>query len=168
MTANVPDSVARAFDAHDAVQTTSDGYAITSIVFDTSVTASPGPGQEQTYTVTVFVPTLDAATAEPVGEAVTAGWRETFERRLADAPKATRSMVELRDFAVESIDDGELQVTYSFTWADEKRATEIAKTFVEYVEGTYVEGIVPGYEYEPPVSDLLASASQSGTDGPPL
>ena len=168
MTANVPDGVARAFEAHDAVLTTSTGYEITSTVFDSVVTAREGPEGKHTYTVTVFVPTIDAATVDAVGEAVSDGWLETFERRLADAPKATRSQVELRDFDVETMDDEELQVTYSFTWTDEKRATEIAKTFVEYVEGTYVEGLVPGYEYVPPVSELLANASQSGTDGTPL
>ncbi|MEF8975818.1 MAG: DUF5813 family protein, partial [Halapricum sp.] len=37
--------------------------------------------------------------------------------------------------------------------------------FVEYVEGTYVEGAVPGYDYEPPVADLLNQAQSGGSQG---
>lgn len=168
MTSSIPSAARNAFESHEAFEYGSRGFEVSTTVFDSVVTAREGPEGKHTYTVTVFVPTIDAATVDAVGEAVSDGWLETFERRLADAPKATRSQVELRDFDVETMDDEELQVTYSFTWTDEKRATEIAKTFVEYVEGTYVEGIVPGYEYVPPVSELLANASQSGTDGTPL
>ena len=65
--------------------------------------------------------------------------------------------------------DGEdVFVTYGFEWADPDRAAGIAKTFVEYVEGTYVEGVVPGYEYQSPVADLLERASQGEGGGTPL
>lgn len=164
MTAEVPEEARDAFEAHEAIERTAQGYAVDSTVFDGFVTASAGPDWKHTYTVTVTVPSLDAATADAVGPAVEDGWRETFERRLEDAPKSTRSSVELHDFDVERADD-DLVVTFTFEWGDAARATEIAKTFVEYVEGTYVEGIVPGYEYEPPVADLLSNASYGEDSG---
>lgn len=167
MTDDIPETAQTSFEQHEAIEHTPEGFEITTTVFDGFVTASEGPEYKHTYTVTVYVPTLDSATVEGVGEVVATDWRETFERRLEDVSQATRASVELHDFAVETLDE-ELQVTYTFEWGNEDRAAKIAKTFVEYVEGTYVEGIIPGYEYEPPVSDLLASASQSGNSGTPL
>lgn len=164
---SIPPDAEQAFESHEALSRTETGYEIETTVFDGFVTASPGPDWKDTYTITVFVPTLADATADPVGDAVAAGWRDTLERRLEDAPKATRSNVDLHAFDLEEI-DGELQITYTFEWGDADRATAIAKTFVEYVEGTYVEGIIPGYEYESPVADLLANASQTGSSGTPL
>ncbi|MXR52206.1 hypothetical protein GRX03_11410 [Halovenus sp. WSH3] len=160
MTEEIPDSAREAFEAHEKITATEEGYAVDTTVFDGYVRASDGPDWKNTYTVTVFVPTLSAAAAEAVGPAVEDGWRDTLERRLGDAPQSTRAAVDLHDLSVEEIDD-ELQITFTFEFGNADRAAEIAKTFVEYVEGTYVEGIVPGYEYEPPVADLLSEASQA-------
>lgn len=163
MTEEIPDEARTAFEGHEQITTAEEGYAIETTVFDGFVRASEGPDWKHTYTVTVFVPTLSAAAAEAVGPAVEEGWRDTLERRLEDAPQATRANVDLHDLAVEDFDD-EVQITFTFEWGNADRAANIAKTFVEYVEGTYVEGIVPGYEYESPVADLLSAASQ-GDDG---
>lgn len=163
MTEKIPAEAREAFEAHDSIVDTTEGFAVESTIFDGFVTASEGPDWKHTYTVTVFVPTLDEATVEEIGEAVEESWQETLENRLEDAPKATRASVELHQFEIEPLGE-QLQITYTFEWGEPQRATEIAKTFVEYVEGTYVEGIIPGYEYEPPVSDLLANASQSEQD----
>jgi hypothetical protein len=159
MTDEIPDSARAAFEGHEAITATEDGYAVETTIFDGFVRASDGPEFKDTYTVTVFVPTLSAAAAEAVGPAVEEGWQDTLERRLEDAPQSTRASVDLHALDVEQIDE-ELQIALTFEWGDADRAADIAKTFVEYVEGTYVEGIVPGFEYEPPVSDLLANASQ--------
>lgn len=163
MTEEIPDEARTAFEGHEQITAAEEGYAIETTVFDGFVRASEGPDWKHTYTVTVFVPTLSAAAAEAVGPAVEEGWRDTLERRLEDAPQATRANVDLHDLAVEDFDD-EVQITFTFEWGNADRAANIAKTFVEYVEGTYVEGIVPGYEYESPVADLLSAASQ-GDDG---
>ena len=81
--------------------------------------------------------------------------------------RATRSDIDLETFDVER--DGEnVYVTYGFEWDDPSRAADIAKTLIEYVEGTYVEGVIPGYEYESPVADLLDRASQGEGGGTPL
>ncbi|MFC7158105.1 DUF5813 family protein [Halomarina halobia] len=55
--------------------------------------------------------------------------------------------------------------TFVFEFEDAERAPDVAKALAEYAEGTYVEGIVPGYTYRPPVSELLARAQQSGGGG---
>jgi len=163
MTDELPESVERAFEHHDAYEHEGDAYLVETSVFEGRVTAVDGPDYFSAYTVTVRVPTLDAAAADDVGEAVEDGWFETLERRLEDAPKATRADVELDTFDVER-DSEDVYVTFGFEWGNADRAADIAKTFVEYVEGTYVEGVVPGYEYESPVADLLSSASQ-GSEG---
>jgi hypothetical protein len=184
MTEELPGSVERAFDRHDTFQRADSqaserdgdragagveraadiGYRAETTVFDARVTAVGASGGDVVYSVAVRVPTLDEATVEGVGDAVAAGWFETFERRLADAPKATRADVELRRLDVER-DGGEVVVTFGFEWSDPDRAADIAKALVEYVEGTYVEGVIPGYEYVSPVADLVESASHEGGGG---
>ena len=166
MSSNVPDGVASAFQAHDAYETTDGGYALTTTTFETTVTAT-ADGDSVQYAVTVLVPTLDAATVEEIGDVLAESWEGTLTRRLEEAPKATRARVDLDAFSV--VEEGdELRIEYTFTWNNPTKAVEIAKTFAEYVEGTYVEGIVPGYEYESPVSSLISEASQAGEGGTPL
>jgi hypothetical protein len=161
---DVPEAVERAFDYHDSFERNGDAYVVTTTAFEGRVSAVDGPEYYSAYTVTVRVPTLDGATADEVGDAVEDGWFETLERRLEDAPKATRADVELDTFDVER--DGEdVYVTFGFEWGNADKAADIAKTFVEYVEGTYVEGVIPGYEYVSPVADLVDTASQEGGGG---
>jgi len=164
----MPASVSDSFEGHDSYHQTDGGFAVETTAFEGTVTASGAvDGPKTTYTVTVRVPTLAAVTVEEVGEAVVSGWLDTLERRLEDAPKATRAVVDLTEFAVDP-DGDDVRIEYSFEYGDPETAAEIAKTFVEYVEGTYVEGVIPGYEYESPVDELLTGASQSDDYGPPL
>ena len=54
---------------------------------------------------------------------------------------------------------------------DATRAAADAVATVEYVEGTYVEGIIPGYEYTEPVTVLVqraADAAGGNKGGTPL
>jgi len=150
-----------AFEGHDAYAAASEGYRVTTTVFDATVTATADTDERTAFVVTIAVPTLRAAIADgDVGDAVRDGWYDTFRRRLEDAPMATRGSVELDGFDVDRSDDI-VTVRYEFA-AGATRGVEIAKTFVEYVEGTYVEGVVPGYEYESPVTDLLSAAATDG------
>jgi len=168
MTDEMPTDAADAFENHDAYELAEDGAVLTTTAFEGTVTAGEAADEwANAYTVTVRAPTLAAATAGDVPGVVRTDWFETLERRLERAPTATRASVELTTFAVER-DGDDVRIEFQFEWGNPQKATEIAKTFAEYVEGTYVEGIVPGYEYEPPVADLLASASQSGESGTPL
>lgn len=149
---------------HDAFEEIGDGFSLETTVFDATVTV--GENGEQ-CAVDVTVPTIDAATVDDVGPTVSTDWFETFERRVRDAPGATRASVELDDFEATEGDET-VTVRYLFTWHDASSSADIAKTFAEFVEGTYVEGVIPGYEYTPPVSDLLSQASQGGSGGTPL
>lgn len=159
----IPEDARGAFERHDAYEPVDGAYRVASTVFDARVTAVETEGSENRYAITVTVPTLRGAVDGEVGSAVVDGWLEAFERRLADAPKATRATVELTafDVAVDEATDAAV-VEYGFAFGDADRAADVAKTFVEYVEGTYVEGVVPGYDYEPPVSDLLSAATRAG------
>ncbi|WP_123537200.1 DUF5813 family protein [Halosimplex salinum] len=164
MTDELPTEAREAFAAHEAFEADGDGFGLTTTVFETYVTAFGREDYATDYTVRVEVLSLQSATEDgQVGDAVQQGWLDTFERRLADAPMATRASVDLDDFDVRLV-DGTVIVTYEFSYGDAGRAADIAKTFVEYVEGTYVEGVVPGYDYEEPVTDLL-SAAATGSDG---
>ncbi len=160
MSDEIPDRAAAALRHHEAVEERDGRYGIDSTVFDATVSASEA-GDRHRWTVTVTVPSLAAATSDPVGDAVAEGWFDTFERRLSDAPKATRAPLDLERLTVErrGID---VVVIFEFTWDGPGRAVDIAKTLVEYVEGTYVEGTIPGYTYEPPVTDLLSQADTGG------
>ncbi|PSP84255.1 hypothetical protein BRC96_05845 [Halobacteriales archaeon QS_6_64_34] len=161
---DVPDDVADVFDARDVFVPGGSGYVVETTSFEGHVTASAGEEWRTDYEVTVRAPTLQAATADEVGPAVHDGWFETLERRLEDAPKATRVAVDLDEYTVER-DDEEVVVTYRFSLGGEREAADVAKAFVEYVEGTYVEGIVPGYEYIGVVADLMSAASSGGSEG---
>lgn len=158
--------VRQAFESHEAFEHAGDEYRVTTTVFEASV-AVDCTADVATYTVKVELPTLDAATDDDVGPTVSLDWFETLERRLQDAPKATRADVALEEFDV-TREKQTVTVKYTYSWENPRTAPDIAKTFVEYAEGTYAEGIIPGYEYNSPVADLLASASQGGEGGTPL
>jgi precorrin isomerase len=167
--AGVPEAVRTAAAGRSAFEPAGDGYRVTTTRFDARVTATAVNEWATAVAVTVEVPTLDSAVDGEVGAAVAEGWLDTFERRLAEAPGATRARVDLETFEVE-VDGDAVVVVYGFEFGDAGTALDVAKTFVEYVEGTYVEGVVPGYDYEPPVADLLAEASQGDGErgGTPL
>jgi hypothetical protein len=157
------------FDRHDAYSSEDSEYVLETTRFDSRVTTvktdSGSDSGTIRYTLTVRAPTLDSAVEEDVGPNLLDGWLETFERRLKDAPTAVRGTVELDDHSVYS-DDGEAVVTLSFLFGSENasRAPDAAKAMAEYVEGTYVEGIVPGYTYQPPVSEMLDHARQGDNE----
>ncbi|QGN08128.1 hypothetical protein Hrd1104_13030 [Halorhabdus sp. CBA1104] len=164
MTADLPTAVADAMAAHDAFEAGNDRYRVTTTAFDGTVTATETDGVGYEFTVTVRAPMLGAAIEdEVVGPAVEEGWFDTYERRLEDAPKATRAQVELDSYDLRE-QGREAIATFRFTFGDAARGVEIAKTIVEYVEGTYVEGVVPGYEYGSPVADLLQRATTTGSE----
>ncbi|MFB6169968.1 MAG: DUF5813 family protein [Haloarculaceae archaeon] len=163
MTDELPDSARRAFEAHDAYAPRDGAFELTTTRFEGIVTAEETDDWALRYTVEVRAPTLSAAVVGDVGPAVEEGWFETYERRLEDAPKATRESVELDAFDVAETDE-EAVATFVFEFGNAERAADVAKAFVEYAEGTYMEGVVPGYEYRGVVADMLEQASQSGAE----
>ncbi|WP_254840648.1 DUF5813 family protein [Natronomonas marina] len=164
MTDTPPERAVRAFDAHDAFERDGEWFAVTTTTFDGRVTAEATDEWALYYTLEVRAPTLAAATADEVGPAVESGWFDTYERRLEDATMAVREDVELDEQRVFE-EAGDAVAVFGFEWGNADRAPDIAKAIAEFVEGTYVEGVVPGYEYEPPVSELLSRARQSGGEG---
>ena len=165
---SVPDSAERAFGAHDAFERDGDAFVVTTTAFDGRVTARETDDWAHRYTVTVRTPMLSAVTVEPVGPDLESGWFDTFERRLEDAPGAVRDRVELAVFDLQQ-DGSDAVVTFGFEWGNADRAPDIAKALAEYVEGTYMEGIVPGFEYRDPVDAMLSAGSMGdGAGGTPL
>jgi hypothetical protein len=164
MTDDLPERAVRAFQRHDAFERDGDEFAVTTTTFDGRVTAAETDGRAPSYSLTVRAPTLSAATEEEVGDAVEAGWFDTYERRLADAPMAVRFDVDLEALRVIE-EDGEVVAVFEFRWRNADQAPDIAKAMAEFVEGTYMEGIVPGYRYRPPVSEMLSRARQSDAKG---
>lgn len=159
-----------AFDERDATESGGPGFVVTTTRFDAWVVVEDGehPGNAdrsgRRYRVTVEVPTLSAAVEERVADVVEDGWFDTFRLRLEDAAMAVPGTVEID--GPETRIEGERVVVEATFEDDADRAPRTAKALVDYVEGTYAEGVIPGYEYRPPISDLLASArhDDSSTD----
>src|SRR6056297_611794 len=161
MTDEIPERAAKAFAANDAFERDDDSFLVTTSRFESHVTAADTDDWALEYALTVRAPMLSSATADEVGDAVESGWFDTYERRLEDAPMATRSDVDLDELTVTE-EDGAAVATFTFEYGNADHAPEVAKAMAEYVEGTYVEGAVPGYEYEGVVADLLGEASSAG------
>jgi hypothetical protein len=165
MTEQTPEPAKRAFRSHDAYEEVDEGtFEVTTTAFDATVTAQEDPEGDIEYVVRVAAPMLDTAVVgETVGQALEEGWFETYERRLEDAPNATRATVDLRSYEV-GIQDGDAVATYVLGLDSVGAAPRVLKAIAEYAEGTYLEGIVPGFEYDEPVAGLLQQARQSGDD----
>ncbi|MCT9097845.1 DUF5813 family protein [Haloarchaeobius sp. HME9146] len=173
----IPEPVDQALARHDAFTATESGYTLDTTVFEAVVTASSAEGKRDgEFAVTVRLPTLDAAvTGETVHEVVEDGWFETLELRLEDTfDVATTST---HDPPQVTRTDDEVVVELSYIAWNASEGVEDAKTLVEFVEGTYAQGIVPGYEYRGAAAELMQSAVQNSENavdgggssgGPPL
>ncbi|UPV74934.1 DUF5813 family protein [Halorussus limi] len=133
-----------------------------------------GEGTSDAYSVEVRTPMLDAVVeGEEVAEVVEDGWFETLELRLEDAHTVTNADAAPPDVEREG---DEVVVTVEFASSDPEQAVEDALAVVEYVEGTWVQGIIPGYDYREPAAGLRERARQNydedgsggpgGSDGP--
>jgi len=161
------DRARRAAAAEAALEETAEGqYTITTTVFDATVTVTDDDGSAA-FAVSVRVPMLDAATADRVAPVVEDGWFDTFALRVADVGGALRGSDDL-DVDVTREGD-EAVISTELTDLDAKRGATDAVAVADYVEGTYVEGIIPGYDYTEPVTALIqratdaAGGSQGGT-----
>ena len=161
MTDDVPERAERSFAGHDAFERDGDGFLVTTTRFEGRVTAAETDEWALEYTLTVRAPMLRRAIDGEVGDAVEDGWFDTYERRLEDAPKSTRADVELSGFEVRE-EAGDAVAEFTFEFGNTDRAPDVAKALAEYVEGTYAEGIVPGYDYRGVVAELLGDAASTG------
>jgi hypothetical protein len=170
MTEALLESAERSLADHGAFEKRAEGeYAVTTTAFEAVVTVAAA-GEALSYRVLVTVPTLDAAVeGEDVAPVIQKGWFETLERRIAHHGGTTR--VDPGEPVVTlDVDAGEVRVEIGFRTMAPARGTEDAKALVNFVEGTYLQGIVPGYDYREPVAGLLQRAEDrsKGAGGPPI
>lgn len=168
---DLPDRARRAFRGHDAFAAADeqDRYVATATPFEGVVAAEPGDGGRIRFDVTVRVPMLDATTADDVAPVVEEGWYETLERRLDTIGGGVLAGDHDPEPAVaETTHEGDrvAEVTTSFEDIDPNRGVDDAAAFVDFVEGTYVQGVIPGYDYVDPVAGIIAEARRAaGSDG---
>ena len=165
------EEVERAFRQHPSFEKRDEAeFETTSTPFENTTFADENPA----YGVEVRAPMLDAVVdGEEVADVVETGWFETLELRLGDAHTVTRSD-EATPPEIDREGD-EVVVSVEFEQSDPEAAPEDALAIVEYVEGTWVQGIIPGYEYREPASQLVEQATQNydegeqsdGSGGPP-
>jgi hypothetical protein len=114
---------------------------------------------EVVYRVVSRVPMLDSVVeGETVAEIVEEGWYETLERRLVDIPQATDVETTAPEIRQEV---GTVVVESTFRDTDPSRAPGEAQAIVDYVVGTWMEGVIPGYEYTDDVQALRERASRN-------
>lgn len=154
----------RAAATNESIERDEEGtYRVTTTAFEGTVDVG-ADGGAAVFTVTVAVPMLDAVTEDEVASVVEDGWFETFELRIDDVDGAIRG--DDVTASVRRVDD-EAVVEVELRDLDATRAAADAAAVVEYVEGTYVEGVIPGYEYTEPVTALINRAADAagGTKG---
>jgi len=165
---DVPSAVAGAFERHDAFERDGDAFALETTAFDVAATAAEAASDETagTFKVRTAVPTLSATVADPddVAPVVEDGWLETFERRLEDAFDVAKAA---EDGASQVVHEGDrVHVELEYESASAHAGVSDAKALAEYVEGTFLQGLVPGYDYVGVAADLRSAASQNaGTGG---
>ncbi|GAA0207924.1 hypothetical protein GCM10009000_023060 [Halobacterium noricense] len=160
----LPGRVRRAARDHDAVDADApDGtLAITSTPFDAALAVAEAEDGRVEFDVTVSVPTLSAVAEDDVAAVVEDGWLDTFERRIAAVGDVVDAGHDL-DPTVERRGD-EVAVAESIRDVNERRGLNDAVAIVDFVEGTYVQGVIPGYEYGEPVTGLIGRARAAGGD----
>jgi hypothetical protein len=157
----VPGRVRRAFADHGGFEEVATGeYASTNTTFDATVAVGTVDEGHVPFSVEMVVPSLSAVVDGDVADVVEDGWYETFELRVRDAGGVTRGDHDLEP-AVQQAGDS-VVVTADYADIDERRGVADAAALVTFVEGTFVEGVIPGYDYTEPVSSLLSSARETG------
>jgi len=158
---DLPDRVRRAFRDADAFDPTPAGtYRQTTTAFDAEVAATVDESGETRFDVEARVPMLSAVVDGDVAGVVEDGWYDTFARRVADVGGVTTGDHDLNPTVERAGDEAVARV--AFADIDPARGVADAKAFVDFVEGTYVQGVIPGYEYTEPVAGLVASARRAG------
>ncbi len=147
----------RALATHAGFERDGDAFVATATPFEATVRLDAADAAVR-YEAELALPTLDAVVAdERVAPVVEEGWFETFERRLADLDGALRADASAptveRDAAGRTV-----VVRSAYESARPDHGADDAAALVGYVEGTYLEGVIPGYTYREPVAGLLDRA----------
>jgi hypothetical protein len=157
-----PRRVERAVRDDGSFERTADGrFELTTTAFEAVMTATEREGDGRiAFEVRMRAPSLSAAVDGDVADVVEEGWVETFERRIADVGGAMRGDDPPEPTVRVTAD--EIVVEASFADVDERRGVEDAVAIVNYAEGTYVQGLIPGYDYVDPVAGLVDRARRTG------
>ncbi|MEA1931721.1 MAG: DUF5813 family protein [Euryarchaeota archaeon] len=155
----LPGRVRRAFADHTAFEQVDDAtFESATTTFDGTVEADEVDGHIR-FTVEVRVPLLNSVTEDEVAAVVEDGWFETFELRVEDIGGVFRTE---RDLDPTVTRQGEtITVEASFEDINEQRGVDDAGAIIDYVEGTFVQGIIPGYEYTEPVASIIDRAREN-------
>ena len=173
-------AVAEVFERHDAFERRdpADGqdeferderFSLSTTVFDATVTATTDSEDDaHRFHIRIDLPTLDAAVAnETVASIVEDDWTATFERRLDDV--FTVANTDSHEEPTVDRERSSLVVRLAYTARGPSSGVEDAKALIEYVEGTYAQGLIPGYTYRGPAGELVANAhdrAQSAVERP--
>jgi len=154
-----PARVRRAFTDHTAFEQADDAtFESTATTFDGVVEATDVDGHIR-FDIEVSVPLLNSATEDEVAAVVEDGWYETFELRVKDIGGVFRTERDLEPTVRRQSDT--ILVEASFEDINERRGVDDAAAVIDYVEGTFVQGIIPGYEYTDPVSGIIDRAREA-------
>lgn len=151
----------REFERHDRFEADDDTFVPTTTDFDATVRV-----EDETVRVTAEVPTLDSVVeGETVAEVVEDGWYETFELRVVDVSGVTYADP-VEEPTVER--EGSTITVEAAIEARPDNAADDALAVANFVEGTWFEGIIPGYDYVPKVQEMRERAAHEGQEGTPL
>lgn len=151
------DDYGEAFRAHSRFRSTDDAvFELEGLDFEAWVRIDSAE-----VVLVSSVPTLGATvTGETVAPVVEEGWFETFERRLEDAPSVTDGDIGEPMLAQEGTT---IRVETPLR-SDPADAPEDAISVASYVEGTWIQGIIPGYEYDDRVKRIRERGQTHETD----
>jgi len=152
----LPSRARRAFADHSAFEQADDNrFVSTATTFEGHVEATETDGRIE-FAVEVQVPLLQTVTEEEVADVVEDGWYETFELRVQDIGGVFRT-----DRAVEPTVTRHAETVSVEATLDDinpRRGVDDAAAVIDYVEGTFVQGVIPGYTYTDPVDGILKRA----------
>lgn len=143
-----------AFDQTDEAR-----FVSTTTTFDASVVAT-ATDDRTVFTVSMAVPLLDAVTEDEVADVVEDGWYETFELRTQDIGGIFRTERDLSPTVSRHAETIAVEVT--LTDHNPRRGVDDAAAVIDFIEGTYVQGIIPGYTYTDPVDSIMQDARNAG------
>jgi hypothetical protein len=150
------DVVVDRFTDHDAFERRSDRtFEQVTTQFEATASVVSRDGGIQVH-ITVILDTLNAAVAdEDVPEVLEGGWFETFERRLRDATTVSYDGNNPAPDVTRGDETMTVEVEFEST---SDQAVSDAKAVVDFVEATWIQGLIPGYEYDEPAASLLNRA----------
>jgi hypothetical protein len=105
------------------------------------------------FRVEMEVPTIDSIVLEEVEPIIKEGWLETFSLRLEDIGGAVQNKFD--SVEIELKNEKKVVIIIEFSSESINRGIGDAKAIVDYIEGTYREGIIPGFKYDKMVADLI-------------